>query len=81
VAQTARHADDAAIALAPDEALLRYRVRRGQAQFGTNAFFFQEGHADLYAEARYGVFRVAADGEALLVALRGPRLERLGPPP
>lgn len=81
VARYARHADDAAVALHADEALLRYRVRRGHAQFGTNAFFFQEGQADLYAAARYGVFRVAPDGEAILVALRGSRLERLGPPP
>lgn len=81
VARYRRHADGAANVLGPDEALLRYRVRHGRPQFGTNAFFFQEGHADLYADARYGVLRVAPDGEAILVALRGPRLERLGPSP
>ena len=34
-----------------------------------NAFFFQEGHAKLYEEAKYGVFRVAQNGQALLVGL------------
>lgn len=64
--------------LETDEALMRYRVRGGTPRLSTDAFFFQEGHAELYAPARYGEFRVAADGEALLVALRGPDGGRIG---
>lgn len=66
--------------LAADEALLRYRVRNDQPKFATNAFFFQERQGELYREAKYGEFRVAPDGDAILVALRGAELQLLGPP-
>jgi uncharacterized membrane-anchored protein len=64
---------------AADGALLRYRIRNGQPKFATNAFFFQEKQGDYYRDARYGEFRVSPDGEAILVALRGPELQTLGP--
>ena len=57
---------------------LRYRIRAGELRFATNAFFFQEGHADDYAQARYGEFKVSNDGEMLLANLRGQHLEVLG---
>ena len=66
--------------LAAGEVLLRYRIRDRRVKFATNAFFFQEGHAQHYANARYGEFRVAPSGELLLTHLRGENLERLGPP-
>ena len=57
---------------------LRYRVRNGQVWLGTNAFFFEEGTADRYNGARYGEFRVdRATGEAVLVGLRGAKLESM----
>jgi uncharacterized membrane-anchored protein len=56
--------------LAPDQIRLRYRVREGEIRFATNAFFFQEGEAKRYEPARFGEFRVAADGEAILTGLR-----------
>ena len=71
---------DAGQPLAANEVLMRYRVRGGDVKFATNAFFFQEGHAQYYERARYGEFRLAADGELLLTAMRGEKLERLGPP-
>ena len=61
-----------------DEALLRYRIRNGQPKLATNAFFFQEGEGGRYRNAKYGEFRVSADGEALLVALRDADLHTLG---
>lgn len=64
--------------LADDEMLLRYRLRNGQVQFATDAFFFQEGHAERYEPARYGQFRVNESGEPLLVALHDEELELLG---
>ncbi|HSE01127.1 MAG TPA: GDYXXLXY domain-containing protein [Burkholderiales bacterium] len=67
-------------ALAEGEAVLRYRVRDGEVKFATNAYFFQEGHARYYERARYGEFRVAPDGETILTAMRGEKLEILGPP-
>ena len=65
--------------LAADELLLRYRVRRSEVQFATNAFFFQEGTAAYYEVAKYGQFRVNDQGEPLLVALYDEDLKRLGP--
>jgi uncharacterized membrane-anchored protein len=56
--------------LTADEARLRYRIRNGLPKFATNAYFFEEGRAQSYANARYGEFRVAPDGEAILTGLR-----------
>ena len=52
--------------LGDNEIKLQYRVRNGAVKFATNAFFFQEGHAQSYEAARYGQFRVNANGEVLL---------------
>lgn len=43
----------------------------------TDAWYFKEGEAQRWARAKYGEFRVAPDGRALLVGLRGPALEAL----
>jgi uncharacterized membrane-anchored protein len=64
--------------LAPDEFLLRYRVRDGRIRLGAEAFFFQEGHARRYEAARYGELRVAPNGTSVLVGLRGKDREPLG---
>lgn len=72
---------DNGAALAPNEAAIRYRVRDGGPRFSTNAYFFQEGTAEIYVPARYGEFRVSSAGDAILTRLRDARLEPLGPPP
>lgn len=64
--------------LAADERLLRYRVRNGRLRLGTDAFFFEEGQAGAYAAARFGEFRLAADGTALLTTLLDEHLAPLG---
>ena len=64
--------------LGPDEVRLRYRIRDGRAKFATNAFFFQEGDARLYAAARYGEFRADTNGDAILTGLRGTDLVPMG---
>ena len=61
--------------LAPGEIALRYRMRGGQPNFATNAFFFEEGSADVYAGAAYGEFRVDNDGEMILTGLRDAALQ------
>ena len=66
--------------LAPEELLLRYRIRHDTVHFATNAFFFQEGDAEYYEAARYGQFRVNEQGEPLLAALYSDDLKQLGPP-
>lgn len=57
--------------LGPDEARLRFagRTPDGRLDFGTDAFFFQEGAAPLYEQARYGMFRVDDSGRSVLVGL------------
>ena len=56
--------------LGPGELRFRFRMRNGSVWLGTNAFFFHEGDAERYRDARYGEFRVNEDGEAMLVDLR-----------
>jgi len=57
---------------------LHYRIRNNQIKIATNAFFFQEGHAERYESARYGKFRVDAHGDLLLTAMCTEDLECLG---
>lgn len=64
--------------LAANELALAYRVRNNQVKFATNAFFFQEGQAEIFEDARYGQFRVNAKGEPLLVAMYDADLQQLG---
>jgi uncharacterized membrane-anchored protein len=56
--------------LLEDQVKMQYRIRNNRVQFATNAFFFQEGTAQQYEQARYGEFRVATSGELLLNTLR-----------
>ena len=57
---------------------IRYRIRNGQVWLGTNAYFFEEGFAGRYENARYGEFRVDRDsGEAVLVGLADKDLKTL----
>lgn len=68
--------------LAAGEQLLRYQTARSrwggmQVQVSTDAYFFQEGQGKRFAQAQYGEFRVGADGQALLVGLRGKGMEKL----
>ena len=72
-----RRLDDGA-SLAADEVRMRYRVRQGAPKFATNAFFFEEGRASDYSKARFGEFRVAPDGEAILTGLRDAGFAKLG---
>jgi uncharacterized membrane-anchored protein len=69
---------DDGTALQENEIYLDYRVRGGKLKFASNAFFFQEGTAEQYETAHYGRFKVAADGELLLVALHDEQLKQLG---
>jgi len=60
----------------PDDLRIRFRHRNGQVWLGTNAYFFEEGHAERYQGARYGEFRIDREtGEAVLVALADENLK------
>lgn len=69
VAQFARLDDGSA--LADGELRLNYKRRlyEQEVSYGADSFFFQEGDADLYAQAKYGVLRVDDDGDSILVGL------------
>ena len=66
--------------LAAGERLLRYRRQGSSLHVGSDAWYFQEGTADVYASARYGEVAVSDDGHVLLVALRDAELRVLGTP-
>jgi uncharacterized membrane-anchored protein len=66
--------------LAAGDAALRmgYRIRGGTVWLGTNAYFFAEGSAERYSQARYGEFRInPLSGDAVLVGLADEGLNRL----
>jgi uncharacterized membrane-anchored protein len=67
--------------LAAGEHLLLYRRRDHRIKIGTDAFFFQEGHAMRYQRAKYGELRVDASGESLLIGLRDEQRRPLGAEP
>ncbi|MDQ7002277.1 MAG: GDYXXLXY domain-containing protein [Ghiorsea sp.] len=67
-------------ALEKNDMLLRFRVRNGVVKFATNAYFFQEGHAQYYESARFGKFRVDDEGELLLVSMFDKDLNELKAP-
>jgi uncharacterized membrane-anchored protein len=64
--------------LAQDERLLQVRRSDNQWLIGPDAFFFEEGTGEQYDAARYGEFRLQADGKALLVGLRDEGFKVLG---
>ncbi|WP_437614207.1 GDYXXLXY domain-containing protein [Erwinia sp. V71] len=55
------------------------QTHQGNRQLGvaSDAWFFEEGHADDFAMARYGELRVDEEGTALLVALLDEQLKPL----
>ncbi|HBZ08055.1 MAG TPA: hypothetical protein DEP03_17405 [Massilia sp.] len=64
-------------ALAADEMLIELVRKKGRLMIASDAWYFAEGEAERWSHARYGEFRVDAKGKALLVGLRGPKLEAL----
>lgn len=67
--------------LAADEVLIEYRLRNGRVRVVSDAYFFQEGQGAAFEAARYGQFRVASDGQALLVGLQDDHLNFIRPAP
>ena len=67
--------DDGA-ALQPQEVRVQYRRhqdwRGPRLDYGAQSFFFQEGDAELYQNAKYALLRVAEDGSTVLTDLAGP---------
>lgn len=57
--------------LATDEVRLKYKLidENGSLRLGAESFFFEEGQADVYNAARYGVLHVDVAGNSVLVGL------------
>lgn len=64
--------------LASDERLLQVHQSERQWQIGPDAYFFEEGSGEHYETARYGEFRLQADGKTLLVGLRDEAYQPIG---
>ncbi len=67
-------------ALRNEDGVVSIRIRDHGAgpTVGPNAFFFQEGTAATFEAAKWGEFRLAPDGNALLTHMRDEDLQRLG---
>ena len=65
--------------LAANETAIHYRLRNGSVKLATNAFFFQEGHANAFEAAEYGLFRVNDKGDPLLTDLVNETFEVIDP--
>lgn len=59
---------------------LQFRFRDYRVKFATNAFFFSEGDAAIYADAQYGVFSLNNKGEVLLTGMLDEQFNLLGNP-
>ncbi|MGU5693849.1 GDYXXLXY domain-containing protein [Aeromonas veronii] len=71
-------ADGKADRLTRDERLLQVHQSERQWQIGPDAYFFEEGTGEQYEAARYGEFRLQADGKTLLVGLRDEAYQPIG---
>jgi len=65
--------------LAPQQLLMQYHSWGNSLRIGTPSYFFQEGNAKQFEQARYGEFRVGSNGEALLTYLLDQHLQPIGP--
>jgi len=63
--------------LAADELRFELTPKDGRWILVSDAWFFSEGEARRWEAAKYGEFRVDSTGRALLVGLRGAKLEAL----
>lgn len=63
----------------PGELRIELTPKDGDWVLVTDGWFFAEGEAERWAKARYGEFRVEADGRALLVGMADEALRPIGP--
>jgi uncharacterized membrane-anchored protein len=55
--------------LALNELALKFRDRSNGVRVGTDAFYFQEGQAQAFESARFGEYRLATNGDLLLIRM------------
>ena len=65
--------------LPPDQIVIKYHgTSRWDITFAPDSYFFQEGSAEIFDEARYAELRVTADGRTFLIGLRDEQFKLLG---
>jgi uncharacterized membrane-anchored protein len=63
------------------ELLIKYASPYGWSiEIGIDSYFFQEGNADIFANAKYAEVRILEDGNVMLIALRDANLVLLEAP-
>jgi uncharacterized membrane-anchored protein len=67
------------VALAPGEMPIELTPKDGRWVLVTDAWFFREGDGERWSKAKYGEFRVAPDGKALLVGMADGALKPIRP--
>ena len=70
---------DEILSLQNNERLLNFRLVDRRVLIGAESFFFQEGQAEIYQNARYAELKIRDDGTVLLVGLRDENLSLLKP--
>ncbi len=73
-----RHVQHANAPLQANQALIQFRKRGSAVRIGAESFFFEEGQAMIYEDAKYGELKVADNGEVILVGLRDGALSPMG---
>lgn len=63
--------------LTGDQRLLRFRKRGDAVRIASDAWFFEEGSADVWRGARFGELRVDDHGDAVLTGLRDANAQAL----
>lgn len=66
--------------LAPGEILLPYGNDQGRLHIAPDSFLFQDGHAALYRDAKYGVFKRAEGAAPVLIGLADAGHRLITPP-
>ena len=70
---------EAQLGLSPDEVILRVGKAGQRLSVKPDSFLFEDGQAETYEDARYGHFRVLADGRSVLFGLTDGNLQPLVP--
>jgi uncharacterized membrane-anchored protein len=80
VGKFARQDDDTPLAHDDVRLQYKYRLNTGELRLGAESYFFQEGQAEVYANAKYGVLRVDESGASVLVGLADENRQIIAPP-
>jgi uncharacterized membrane-anchored protein len=66
--------------LATNEVRINYIRQRRGVTFGAPRYYFQNGTAETYEQADYGIFKIVPSGRAILVGLADENFKEIQPP-